>query len=87
MVEIGQFVQIPPQGPKARPRVGVVVDVQHDRRAIPRLIKVYVRTQHQVVGVPPTAVKTINCPSARREGDTLVTGRGLVISLKTGYPV
>jgi hypothetical protein len=51
------------------------------------MLKVYIRARHLVVGVPPTAVKVLDCPPARREGDTLVTGRGLVISLKTGYPV
>ena len=87
MIEVGQFVEIPPASPKGKPRVGIIVGICHDRRAIPRLVKVYIRTAHQVVGVPPKAVKAIDCPPARKEGNTLVTGRGLVISLETGYPV
>ena len=87
MVEVGQFVELTPKSPKARPRVGVVVGVVHDRRAIPRLVRVYVRSHHEVVGVPPASVKTLNFPLAKREGQFLITGKGLKISLETGYPV
>ena len=87
MLEIGQFVEIRPQGRKARPQVGVIIGLSFDKSGVCRMVKVYVRTHHLVVGTPTTAVKPVACPPARREGDTLITGKGLKISLKTGYPL
>ena len=88
MVQIGQFVEVVrPLARKSRPQAGLVIGLVNDRRGVTRLVKVYIRTINEVVGVTPAAVKVLECPPARKEGNTLVTGRGLRISLETGYPV
>ena len=88
MLKVGQFVEVVrPLARKSRPQAGVVVGLVNDRRGVTRLVKVYIRTINEVVGVTPAAVKVLECPVAKVDGDYLVTGRGLRISLKTGYPV
>ena len=86
-LQIGQFVTIKPSSPRAKARAGIIVGLNLDKSGVCRSLRIYVRSSNVTIGVPPRMVTPIDCPCARQEGDVLVTGRGLKVSLKTGYPV
>ena len=85
--EVGQFVSVKPSSPRAKARTGLIVGLNLDKSGVCRSVRIYIRTSHVTIGVPPQMLTALDCPMAVKEGDVLITGRGLKISLKTGYPL
>ena len=85
--EIGQFVSVSPSSPRGKARAGLVVGLQFDKFGKCRTVKIYIRSSNLTIGVSPRMVTPMDCPMAVRDGDLLVTPRGVKINLKTGYPV